>query len=75
MQSGTDEKTSFNTMAGTTDSTTALQWKHSYNHNQHVFVANRVTEILDATDVSLWKQVNGINNPATIGTRAIDIEE
>ena len=75
MQSGTDE-TSFNTRAGnTTDSTTVLQCKHSYNQKQHGLVANRVAEILDATDVSQWKHVNGINNPATIGTRAIEIEK
>ena len=40
-----------------------------------MFVANRVAEILDTTDVSQWKHVSGINNPADIGTRAINIEE
>ena len=34
-----------------------------------------MAEILDTTDVSQWKQVSGINNPADIGTRAINIEE
>ena len=38
-------------------------------------MANRVAEILDTTDVSQWKHVSGINNPADIGTRAIKIEE
>ena len=38
-------------------------------------MANRVAEILDTTDVSQWKHVSGINNPADIGTRAINIEE
>ena len=38
-------------------------------------MANRVTEILDTTDVLQWKHVSGINNPADIGTRAINIEE
>ena len=42
---------------------------------RHVLVANRVAEILDTTDVSQWKHVSGINNPADIGTRAINIEE
>ena len=32
-------------------------------------------EILDTTDVSQWKQVSCINNPADIGTRAINIEQ
>ena len=57
------------------DSTTVLQWIHSSHRKQQVFVANRVVEILDTTDVSQWKPVSGINNPADIGTRAINIEE
>ena len=57
------------------DSTTVLQWIHSSHCKQQVFVANRVAEILDTTDVSQWKHVSGINNPADIGTRAINIEE
>ena len=47
----------------------------SSHRKQQVFVANRVAEILDTTDVSQWKHVSGINNPADIGTRAINIEE
>ena len=57
------------------DSTTVLQWIHSSHRKQQVFVANRVAEILDTTDVSQWKHVSGINNPADNGTRAINIEE
>ena len=38
-------------------------------------MANRVAEILDTIHVSQWKHVSGINNPADIGTRAINIEE
>ena len=38
-------------------------------------MANRVAKILDTTDVSQWKNVSGINNPADIGTREINIEE
>ena len=34
-----------------------------------------MAEILDTTDVSQWRHVSGINNPADIGTRAINIEE
>ena len=56
-------------------STTVLQWIHSSHRKQQVFLANRVAEILDTTDVSQWKHVSGINNPADIGTRAINVEE
>ena len=40
-----------------------------------MFVANRVAEILDTTNVSQWNHVSGINNPADIGTRAINVDE
>ena len=39
-----------------------------------MFVANQVAEILDTTALSQWKHVNGINNPAEIGTKAMNIE-
>ena len=58
-----------------TDSTTVLQWIHSSHRKQQVFVANRVAEILDTTIVSQWNHVSGINNPADIGTRAINVDE
>ena len=57
------------------DSTTVLQWIHSSHRKQQVFVANRVAEILDTTNVSQWNHVSGINNPADIGTRAINVDE
>ena len=57
------------------DSTTVLQWIHSFHRKQKLFVANRVAEILKTTDVPKWKHVSVINNPADIGTRAINIEE
>ena len=57
------------------DSTTVLKWTHSSHRKQQVFVANRVAEILYTTHVSQWKHVSCINNPADVGTRAINIEE
>ena len=57
------------------DSTTVLQWIHNSHRKQQVFVANRVAEILDTTNVSQWNHVSGINNPADIGTRAINVDE
>ena len=58
-----------------TDSTTVLQWIHSSHRKQQVFVANRVAEILDTTNVSKWNHLSGINSPADIGTRAINVDE
>ena len=57
------------------DTTTVLQWIHSCYRKQKLFVANREAKILDTTKVSQWNHVSGINNPADIGTRAINIEE
>ena len=57
------------------DSTTEFQRIHSSHRKQQLFVANRVAEILGTTDVSQWKHDSSINNPADIGTRAINIEE
>ena len=34
-----------------------------------------MAEILDTTNVSQWNHVSGINNPADIATRAINVEE
>ena len=34
-----------------------------------------MAEILDITNVSQWNHVSGINNPADIGTRAINVDE
>ena len=57
------------------DSTIILQCIHSSHCKQQEVVANRVAEILDTTDISQWKHVSGINNPADIGTRAIYVDE
>ena len=70
-----EHETKVNSCTFWSDSTTVIQWINSSHRKQQVFVANRVAEILDTTDVSQWKHVSGVNNPADIGTRLISIEE
>ena len=70
-----EQKTMIHSSNFWTDSTTVLQGIHSSHWKQQVFVANRVAEILNTTNVSQWNHVSGINNPADIGTRAINVDE
>ena len=53
-----------------TDSPTVLQWLHSLE-KQHVFVANRVAEILELTTADEWYHVQSADNPADAGTRGL----
>ena len=56
-----------------TDSTTVLQWLNSLE-KQPIFVANRVSEILEGTTVDQWHHVATQNNPADAGTRGLSSE-
>ena len=58
-----------------TDSITVLQWLHSADRKQNVFVANRAAEILQASTIDEWKHIKGELNPSDIGTRGITIEK
>ena len=56
------------------DSSTVLQWLHS-PEKQPVFVANRTSEILDASTVDEWAPMSSTNNPADVVTRGMSIDE
>ena len=56
-----------------TDSTTVLQWLGSLD-KQPIFVANRVSEILQSTTVDQWFEVATSDNPADAGTRGMSAE-
>ena len=56
-----------------TDSLTVLQWLLSAHKKQHVFVANRIGEILDRSTVDEWSHVMGTLNLADIVTRRMAV--
>ena len=57
------------------DSSTALQWISLSDVRLPVFVANRVAEIIDGSNVEQCNFVPGQINPADIGTRGIQMSE
>ena len=58
-----------------THSVTVLQWLHSADKRQNVFVANRAAEILENSTIDEWKHVKGEFNPSDIGTRGITVQK
>ena len=56
-----------------TDSTIVLQWINSTNKHP-IFIANRVSEILENTSVDQWNRVATCDNPADAGTRGMSAE-
>ena len=56
-----------------TDSTIVLHWINSTNKHP-IFIANRVSEILENTSVDQWKPVATCDNPADAGTRGLSAE-
>ena len=56
-----------------TDSTIVLQWINSTNKHP-IFIANRVSEILENTSVDQWNHVATCDNPADAGTRGMSDE-
>lgn len=56
------------------DSTAALGWIKGDPFKWKPFVANRVSEIQNLTDPSLWFHCPGIDNPADLTTRGVTAE-
>ena len=55
------------------DSTIVLQWINSTNKHP-IFIANRVSEILENTSVDQWNHVAACDNLADAGTRGRSAE-
>ena len=54
-----------------TDSTLTLQYIGNTKHRFKVYPANRVSEILESTQVNQWNLCPGVKNPADLLTRGI----
>ena len=57
------------------DSSTVLQWINSESRRFNTFVANRISEIQDSSDVSQWRHVPGSLNPADICSRGCPVTD
>ncbi|XP_008181657.1 uncharacterized protein LOC103309000 [Acyrthosiphon pisum] len=58
-----------------TDSTIVLGWLNSHSSRLKTFVANRVNQILELTEVNQWRHVRTHDNPADIISRGISPAE
>lgn len=57
------------------DSTIVLHWINTPPHSLKPFVANRVTEILQSSNVTQWRHVPSKDNTADILSRGVDMED
>jgi hypothetical protein len=53
------------------DSTTVLRWIYSPHYRFHVYVGNRIGEILELSDSNQWRYVRTTQNPADDVSRAV----
>ncbi|XP_060858122.1 uncharacterized protein LOC132935520 [Metopolophium dirhodum] len=54
-----------------TDSTIVLGWLNSQSSRLKIYVANRVAQIMDITEVSQWNHIGTQENPADIPSRGL----
>lgn len=57
-----------------TDSTSVLKYIQNKTSRFKCFVSNRVSEILKASDISQWKYVNSLSNPADLASRGVKVD-
>lgn len=55
-----------------TDSTIVLSWLKTPPHLLNIFVANRVTQIADISDISQWRYIPTLKNPADLLTKGVN---
>ena len=57
------------------DSTTVIQWLNAFDRKQQIFVANRIGEIFENTNLGEWNYIPGAQIPADLGTRGMRAKE
>lgn len=57
-----------------TDSTIVLKYIRNETKRFHTFVANRLSAIREATDISQWRYVDTKRNPADEASRGVKVE-
>lgn len=55
------------------DSTIVLHWLQGHPNRLKTFVANRVSDILEHSDIHQWRHVSSKDNPADCATRGLDV--
>lgn len=57
------------------DSSTVIQWIRNSHKRQQIFIANRVSEILETSTPTQWRHCPGDINPADDATRGIPLAD
>ncbi|XP_076384154.1 uncharacterized protein LOC143262078 [Megalopta genalis] len=57
-----------------TDSTIVLHWLQRSPNTLKTFVANRVTDIQESTDIKAWRHIRSIDNPADLLSRGCSVK-
>lgn len=57
-----------------TDSTSVLKYIKNKTSRFKIFIANRVSEILKMSNVSQWRYVNTLTNPADLASRGVKVQ-
>lgn len=58
-----------------TDSTIVLGWLNSQPNRLKLFISNRITQILDVTNIGQWRYVKSKDNPADILSRGVKAQD
>lgn len=67
-----DLKVDITQITAWTDSSIVLQWMRCHPNRLQTYVANRISDIFNNSDIHQWRHVSGIENPADCASRGTD---